>query len=277
MICFYHGSDLDGHCSAAIINKKYGNVTLIPLSYGKNVPLDFIEGKVVYLVDFTISPFTKMIELQRYSEELIWIDHHSSAIDEANSIGFNPSGIRDTSLSACELTWKWCYPEKEIPLAVSLIGKYDTWHHEWSKDVLPFQYGMRAEYTRPDDSTVWDVILEDYLGISEEIISAGKIIMKYIDADNSRYINSYSFETIFEGYSCICCNRGLVDSRIFDDVWNEKMHDLMVTFCRSDNKWLINLYTKREEINCGEIAKKYGGGGHRKAAGFRRKELPFKI
>lgn len=276
MICFYHGSDLDGHCSGAIVNKKYGNVTLIPLSYGKHVPLDLVQDKVVYLVDFSIEPFAKMLELERRSEELIWIDHHSSAIKRAEQEGFNPPGVRDESKSACELTWEWCFPGEEVPLAVTLLGKYDNWHHDWSKDVLPFQYGMRAKHTIPG-SPVWDVVFDNFVGIVDDLITSGKNIMEYVTVDNSRYINAFAFETTFEGYSCICCNRGLVDSRIFDDVWNPKIHDLMVTFCRSNNKWLIHLYTKRDGINCGEIAKKYGGGGHKKAAGFRRKELPFKI
>lgn len=42
-------------------------------------------------------------------------------------------------------------------------------------------------------------------------------------------------------------------------------------------KWLVNLYTYREDVNCGEIAQRYGGGGHRKAAGFICPELPFQI
>jgi oligoribonuclease NrnB/cAMP/cGMP phosphodiesterase (DHH superfamily) len=273
MLCFYHGSDLDGHCSGAIINKKYGDVTLIPLSYGKYVSLDLVRGEVVYLIDFSIEPFAKMLELERKCEELIWIDHHSSAIKRAEQESFNPTGVRDENKSACELTWEWCFPGEEVPLAVTLLGKYDTWHHDWSADVLPFQYGMRAKHTIPGDP-LWDVIFDNFIG---DLITAGKNIMEYVTTDNSRYINAFSFETIFEGYSCICCNRGLVDSRIFDDVWDPKIHDLMVTFCRSNNKWLIHLYTNRVGINCGEIAKKYGGGGHRKAAGFRRKELPFKI
>lgn len=42
-------------------------------------------------------------------------------------------------------------------------------------------------------------------------------------------------------------------------------------------KWLVNLYTYREDVNVGEIAKKYGGGGHQKAAGFICSQLPFEI
>jgi len=35
-----------------------------------------------------------------------------------------------------------------------------------------------------------------------------------------------------------------------------------------NKKWRVSLYTTKKEINVGEIAKKFGGGGHTSAAGF---------
>ena len=40
-------------------------------------------------------------------------------------------------------------------------------------------------------------------------------------------------------------------------------------------KWLVNLYTFQDVIDCGAIARRYGGGGHQKAAGFITQNLPF--
>jgi nanoRNase/pAp phosphatase (c-di-AMP/oligoRNAs hydrolase) len=37
------------------------------------------------------------------------------------------------------------------------------------------------------------------------------------------------------------------------------------------------MYTDKEGVHVGNIAKKYGGGGHPGAAGFICKELPFNI
>jgi nanoRNase/pAp phosphatase (c-di-AMP/oligoRNAs hydrolase) len=52
----------------------------------------------------------------------------------------------------------------------------------------------------------------------------------------------------------------------------------MVTFVRRvDKLWNVSLYSTKPEIDCGEIAKSFGGGGHKGAAGFQGKELPFKI
>jgi hypothetical protein len=55
-------------------------------------------------------------------------------------------------------------------------------------------------------------------------------------------------------------------------------YDIMITFCRSPDKmWNVSLYSTKPEIDCGAIAKSFGGGGHRGASGFQCKELPFEI
>ena len=41
------------------------------------------------------------------------------------------------------------------------------------------------------------------------------------------------------------------------------------------NKWKVSLYSTKPEIDCGAIAKTYGGGGHVGAAGFVCNRLPW--
>jgi len=50
----------------------------------------------------------------------------------------------------------------------------------------------------------------------------------------------------------------------------------MIGFVRRMGQWTVTLYS-RDGINVGEIAKKYGGGGHANAAGFQCEKLPFAI
>ena len=41
--------------------------------------------------------------------------------------------------------------------------------------------------------------------------------------------------------------------------------------------WRVSLYTIFDHIDVSEIAKKYGGGGHKNAAGFVCDNLPFNL
>lgn len=41
--------------------------------------------------------------------------------------------------------------------------------------------------------------------------------------------------------------------------------------------WNIGLYSERDDVDCGAIAKRHGGGGRPGAAGFRSSMLPFTL
>jgi len=281
MKCYYHAADLDGKCSGAIVKYYDQECELVPIDYGYKTNLKHLNDEVVYMVDFTLEPFSRMIDLDKRTD-FVWIDHHKSAIDEASKRRFDPLGSRDIKYAACELTWKYCFPDTPVPKGVSLLGRYDVWDHDWlmvgdRSVVLMYQYGMRVLDTNPS-SDIWARIFECDDSFNDHIIETGRSIAQYVEINNEHYVHGYSFTTTFEGYSCICCNRGMTNSKLFDTIWDEKSHDLMVTFCRTRNAvWLVHLYTARRGVDCGAIAKRYGGGGHEKAAGFRCRNLPFKI
>ncbi len=109
-------------------------------------------------------------------------------------------------------------------------------------------------------------------------------------------------------YRAIAVNLGHTNSKVFDSVWriecgvcngsgNEQEtevgylgkechlrkgdgyiepYDLMITFVRRKDKlWNVSLYSTKPDVDCGAIAKSFGGGGHKGAAGFQCDELPF--
>ena len=52
MKCFYHSSDLDGHCSGAIVKARFPECEMIGINYGQPFPWgDIEEGEIVYMVD----------------------------------------------------------------------------------------------------------------------------------------------------------------------------------------------------------------------------------
>lgn len=284
MKCFYHKSDLDGECSGAIIRYGYSECELIPIDYGQKLSIKRLVGETVFVVDFTFTPFDLMLELDTIAD-LVWIDHHKSAIEESKKRNFNPAGIRDIQFAACELTWKYYFPDETMPLSVKLLGRYDVWDHNWmdtyswkgTSGVLLFQYGMKLLDTNPY-SPIWDDLFKDDIKIIENIIKDGEIIYKYVQMNNTKYVHGFSFTTTFEGYTCLCCNRGSTNSKLFDTIWDEKQYDLMITFCRTKkHTWVVTIYTTHKSIDCSNIAKNYGGGGHKQVAGFHCKNLPFKI
>lgn len=283
MKCFYHSADLDGHCSGAFVKCIYPEVELIPINYGDVYDLDQIEdGETIFVVDFSFQPFEIMEQIADKAN-LIWLDHHKTAMKNAEDRNFTPLGIRDMRLSGCELTWMYLAPEKKVagksipekmPKAIQYLGRYDVWDHT-NKNTLPFQYGCRMENTDPNNQEFWtNLFFTD--DEHERIIKNGKIILEYQRQQDEMYIKSRGFEVELEGLKMIACNVGLRNSQLFDSAYDADKHDAMMIFCMLPNrKWTVSMYTSKEGIDVSDVAKKYGGGGHKGAAGFQCDKLPF--
>jgi len=299
MKCFYHSADLDGHCSGAIVKREFENCEMFGINYGDEFPWDKIEkDEVIYMVDFSLSTFEEMIELNSRCDCLVWIDHHKSAIkNEAvylerlnfpNRDDLTISGIREIGIGACFLTWNFMYRDKQpMPFAVQLLAEYDVWNHS-NPNTLPFQYGMRLYNTWPENQNFWRRIFENERdifnnedSIMDKIIKEGRIVLKYISQYEKRYAKGTYFKTVinktlYDNYKCIAINKALTSSLLFNSVKTDDI-DIMIAFYWSGikNKWLVSLYSEKVDVSA--IAEKFGGGGHKEAAGFTCDFLPFDL
>lgn len=278
MKCFFHKVDLDGVCSAAIVKHKFPECKLIGIDYGEAFPWDSIEyDETVYMVDFALQPFEQMLKLNDICS-LNWIDHHASAIKEYYKVGKLIEGVVVEGQAGCELTWQYLFPDTHIPKAVTYLGRYDVWDLS-SPNYINFQYGMRSELdVMNPEATIWERVLSTHYLVNalDITVEKGEAICSYIFNDFKAYALKHAHEVQFEGMLCIAINRGCASSQLFESVYDKNKHKIMIPYCKlPDGRWTISLYTTHDDIDCGAIAKKYGGGGHRQAAGLQSIELPF--
>ena len=288
-------------------------IELIEMSYDKdpNLVLDKVNKDVtVIMVDFSFK-MDVMKKIADGAKRFYWIDHHISAIKdfEANIDLFHENINLDNDdyaviqlnkdFAACQLTWMRLFPNKKIPEAINLIGIYDNWKKEdprW-EDALSTFFGIRTfkDFNKPE-SHLWDEIVNSnreaknkisFATIDDQIIEAGRIARSYQDNINIEIVNRAAFitklsyptngEMGYITYSAVACNSPLCNSMIFDSINTDK-YDLMISFYQSNNKTFnISFYTKNPEIDCSLIAKFFGGGGHRGAAGATLNYLPFEL
>lgn len=242
------------------------------------------QGVGIVMVDFSL-PMDQMQRLKELSEDqFVWIDHHKTAIDKAREAGFETPGLRVVGKAACELTWEFFYPREPMPTAVWLLGRYDVWDDKnpsWDSDILPFQYGLRKEVTdpaNPETAGGWGALFADK-SLTQGFIEEGRAIIKYQRQQDAKLMARHGFHTHLDGIAALAVNHGPGGSMKFEgELEVVKTFLLLISFARlPQRKWLVNLYTYREDVDCGEIARCHGGGGHRKAAGFICEELPFEI
>jgi nanoRNase/pAp phosphatase (c-di-AMP/oligoRNAs hydrolase) len=178
------------------------------------------------------------------------------------------------------LAWEHFFPNKSIPKGIELISLFDTWQHEFKSEILDFYRGLETDTDMSINSKSWEMIFENRLEFIQSVTNTGTIINKHIRSSNKQYAIEHAFETEFDGYKAIVINKAFGGSMAFDAVWDEDEYDIMIAFSRRCNKiWKFSLYTTKKNVDCSVIAKKYGGGGHKAAAGFELEDtqLPFDI
>jgi len=268
----YCHKDGDGYCAGAIVLRKYPDADVIPIDFTDEFPIaDIDPDEDVYIVDFSLNNLETFQDLMDVTTNIVWIDHHKTSIEKYSNIDLSEiTTVLDTNHSGCMLTWNHFHPNENPPRAVELIEDMDIWKWEFGEETRDFIAGFDAMDKHPGN-IMWDYLLGmkgTYLEQQDYILALrhnGKAIRQYIENDNRVYADNYGFECEFEGYNCFAMNKAKCGSMGFDSVWG--MYDVYIAYVFNGKKFAVSLYSD-DRIDVSEIAKKYGGGGHRGAAGF---------
>jgi len=265
-ICFHH-NDPDGHASGAIVKYALGDdVTLIESDYdGTPIPWDQVEqAEQVIVTDFSF-PVNDMKRLAE-GRELVWIDHHKSAMFVFEGIADDWPGIRDLSEAACVLTWKYFFSERPVPRAIVLIGDRDIWR--WAEeDTGPFGESLYNQDHDANNAAFWKPLLEDDQAVLAKMIKEGARLREITLRNVNHMMAARSFEIRFEGYNTLAVN-----TRGNGDVGNygrDRGYEIVYTVDEMQGGGLTTVVTLfSNKIDVSVIANRFGGGGHAGAAGF---------
>lgn len=201
MIIIHHNKDMDGYSSGAICKLKYPEAKLIGWDYKDPIP-DFeqFRGKEVIMIDITF-PLEKLKDLGKLSNQLTVIDHHISfkrQYDEDLKAWDKFLYIYKDGIAACEIGWKYLFPDKPVPYAITLIGRYDTWRQDegdWQNETLPFKYYMYGQCNSAEKFPTHLLFLNEHT-IKESYVTKGIDIMKYQEMMDEAATRSFSYETV---------------------------------------------------------------------------------
>jgi oligoribonuclease NrnB/cAMP/cGMP phosphodiesterase (DHH superfamily) len=239
----------------------------------------------VYIVDFSIS-LDEMRLLLSITDNVTWIDHHKTAIEKYQDFEHQIRGVRYDGIAGCMLTY--CYihhmtsrGEGEIksfdismtedaPLFTKLIADWDVWKLDYGDETRNFITAFNAYKFEPDSSDWFKFFEED--NYEYGMITKGESMRLFRDGWAENYMK-LGFETIFEGVKCYAVNLGHCNSEYFKSLSDGK-YDVFIPFVFDGDQYTVSLYSKTVDVS--EIAKIYGGGGHKGASGFQCRELPFR-
>ena len=274
-LCLYH-NDPDGCCAAAVVRRAMGPaLSLQPLEIGEPVPWDRIEAnEQVVLVDYSFTA----ADMQRLKagRRFVWVDHHISSIGPLAAAMAGIPGERSTEGAACVLAWRTFFPAEPVPQAVALIGDRDTWRMQFP-ETRPFGEGLIQEELDPANDALWAPLLDDDRGRVQQLIELGRVLYEARLASLARIVAHYGFETRFEGHRTLAVNhRGSGDMGEYIRQAGYAIGYCYVEVVRAGVlQTTVTLYS--DGVDVSEIARKFGGGGHRGAAGFQflRSDRPF--
>jgi len=299
MICIFHRTDYDGKCAGAIVKHRFPDIRLYGMDYADKFDIEKIEpNEEVIMVDFTLGKPGEMLALAKRCGTFTWIDHHKTCkgVEEeliAHNSLLEPLGIRQVSInpndpegkdptsriSACEMTWQYFYPERSMPYAVWLLGRYDVWdksnEETWVNYILPFQYGMRLVHGHPEDQKFWKpyFITDEQSGLIHKTLIAGNAALDYDNNLSERIAKSLWFPIEFMGYKFQAINRSHGNTHSAKSIWDPENYDAIMYFCKGPDTWRITMFTNKEGIDLFPLAKEMGGGGHSQACGFTTEKI----
>jgi nanoRNase/pAp phosphatase (c-di-AMP/oligoRNAs hydrolase) len=128
---------------------------------------------------------------------------------------------------------------------------------------------------KPHHKDFWEILLtedlKDHVYRVSSIAYKGDMVYRYAMQEASDYVKQHHFETVFEGHDATAINRIGLPGQAFDAL--HFCNPVKIMFGISGKQWVVGL--RSSSVDVGEIAKKYGGGGHKNAAGFQCGRLPF--
>lgn len=259
----YHGNCYDGFGAAFACWKKFGkDAQYIACAYGKPPP-EMPDASICYIVDFSFSKEDILKLAERM--DVVVLDHHKTA--EENLRDFvNPEKandhldvIFDMTRSGALITWQYLFPGEPVPHLIQHISDRDLWEFKipGSREI------HKALVATPFDFEVWDKLDVEKLKVE------GAVLEKLHDQLVEKTCKG-AFLRKIAGHLVYVVNTSFAWSEVGDFLLKDGAGGgpFVASFTVFEDEVMWSLRS-RGEFDVSEIAKKYGGGGHKNAAGFK--------
>ncbi len=269
VVVLYHANCPDGFSAAWVAWRIFGTrAEYIPVRH-QEPPPPSLKGKDVYCLDFSYR-ISVVEQLLKIVKTLTIIDHHKSAERAVKKASLH---LYSGKNSASVLTWNYFYPKKEIPRLLRHVEDIDLWkfHLPHTKEIMAI-----VELT-PYTFTLWNKLAQDIERPKRRIIyiERGKTVLAHQKhlVDN---IAAGAYPVLFCGHRVLAVNSPILHSEI-GNVLAERKPPFAIVWSSGRTKMRFSLRSLGH-FDVAKIAERFGGGGHRNAAGFfipRQSKLPF--
>ena len=263
-------------------------------SHEADNPCTFIAGRDVYILDFSF-PKELMDYIFANAKRVVWLDHHKSAFemwcDEERTYTKHEDKyhtiILDNNKSGAMLAWEYFHPDTEVPMFIRHIDDYDRWQFkipctkEFNKAIWSHAPWSFEQWQHEWDST-WGYSSADGLEGMPNFIREGEAILRAHDQNVQAVVKNatrkceitlprtvlISPDTLAIDVSGLAAN---CPPHLQSDVGHELANQsgtFGLLWCIDKNNVCRCSLRSNGDYDVSAIAKAFGGGGHRNAAGF---------
>lgn len=277
---------MDGLCAAAVA-KKWARLVKGALpsevetrqcDYGAPIDVEDARGKTVLVTDFAFPPET-MKALADAAFEFIWIDHHESnkaLTDEVPTWPWRgmpsqkpPQVFFDLVRSGAGIAHDVLFPHEQRPWIVNYVEDRDLWRF-----ALPQSREINCwVQALPKAVEAYAVHLDKIL-VPMAVLSEGESMIRYLDAwtetvaDTARLVDFLEWKDVL---ITTCTYSGIAD--VLERMLAKGTAPVALAWLqRKDGIFQYSVRTN-ESVDASEIARRFGGGGHKRAAGFQSRVL----
>lgn len=260
-LVIYHGNCADGFGAAWAARKHFGDSAEYYPGVYQDPPPD-CAGKRVYLVDFSYKrPVMESIIDQSIGVTVL--DHHKTAEEDLRPLFCDRliDGVFDMKKSGAMITWEWFNPHIAPPKLLEHIQDRDLWRFK----LTGTREIQAAVFSYPYDFAVWDDLMErDTIELYREGIAIERKHFKDID----ELIGVVTRRMRIGGHDVPMAN---LPYTLTSDAGHKLATGEPFAGCYWDTPEgrVFSLRSRDDGLDVSEIAKQYGGGGHKNAAGFR--------
>ena len=272
-LCIYHGNCADGFGAAWVVRKYFaGDVDFHPGVYGQQPP--DVAGRHVIIVDFSYKR-PVLEEMAKHAKSITVLDHHKTAQEDLAGYpeavpwmipAQDTQVLFDMNRSGAGLTWDFFFPNEPRPKLIDHIEDRDLWRFR-----LPMTREIQANvFSFPYDFEVWDRLVADTESITGRTVMAaqGEALDRKMLKDIAEILGVATRDMVIGGVKVPVVNLPYTMASEAAGKLAEDAPFAAAYFDAKDGR-KFSLRSRGEGgADVSAIAKLYGGGGHRNAAGF---------
>lgn len=257
-ICVYHGNCADGFGAAWVVRKALGDIEFYPGKYQEPPP--DVTDKDVIMADFSYKR-PALLDMAEKANSILILDHHKTAVEDLVDLPANVVTKFDVSHSGAILTWEHFFPGQSPPPLLLHIEDRDLWRFAL-QNTRQIQANV---FSYPYDFQVWDTLMATDLAT---LVTEGDAIERKHFKDIRELIGVTTRDMVIGGHRVPVANLPYTMS---SDAGHELAKGRPFAACYWDTPEgrVFSLRSSAEGVDVADVAKQYGGGGHRNASGFR--------